>query len=134
MDKVTVLNKAIEYVKCLEQRVNDLEKENKKRKIESSEGCLKVRKSKMVGYEFSWSSDACYDDHKATNKCSKVEARVAGKDVLIRVTCEMQRNVLQNVMAKLEAHNLSLVSTNVLPFGNSALTITTIAQVFTLFL
>ncbi|WVZ17628.1 hypothetical protein V8G54_010610 [Vigna mungo] len=127
VDKVSVLNKAIEYVKSLEQRVNDLEKENKKRKIES-EGCLKVRKRNMVGYEFSWSSDACYDDEKASNKCWKVEARVAGKDVLIRVTCEMQRNVVQKLMAKLEAHNLSVVSSNVLPFGNSALTITSIAQ------
>ncbi|WVZ16696.1 hypothetical protein V8G54_009678 [Vigna mungo] len=128
MDKVSVLNKAIEYVKVLEQRVKDLEKENKKRKIESEEGWLKVRKSNMVGYEFSWSSDACYDDEKASNKCWKVQTRVAGKDVLIRVTCEMQRNVVQTVMATLEAHNLSVVSSNVLPFGNSALTITSIAQ------
>ncbi|XP_047165385.1 transcription factor bHLH18-like [Vigna umbellata] len=127
VDKVSVLNKAIEYVKCLEQRVKDLEKENKKRKIES-EGCLKVSKSNMVGYDFSWISHACNDGDKASKKCSKVEARVAGKDVLIRVTCEMQRNIVQNVMAKLEAHNLSVVSSNVLPFGNSAITITSIAE------
>ncbi|WVZ10655.1 hypothetical protein V8G54_015185 [Vigna mungo] len=49
----------------------------------------------------SWTSHACYDSDKATDKCSKVEARVAGKDVLIRVTCELQRNVVQNVMSKL---------------------------------
>ncbi|XP_047162018.1 transcription factor bHLH18-like [Vigna umbellata] len=118
MDKVSVLNKAIEYVRSLEQRVKDLEIENKKRKIES-EGCLKVSKSNMVGYDFSWTSHACYDGDEATKKCSKVEARVAGKDVLIRVTFEMQRNIVQNVMAKLEAHNLFVLCSNVLPLGIS---------------
>ncbi|KAK7382817.1 hypothetical protein VNO80_01909 [Phaseolus coccineus] len=126
MDKVSVLSNAVEYVKCLQQRVKDLEKEKQKRKIESV-GCLKLSKTNMVAYDLSWSSHV-YDGEKATKKCSKVEARVAGKDVLIRVTCEMQKNIVRDVMAKLQAHNLSILSCNVLPFGNSALAITTIAE------
>jgi len=133
MDKVSVLSNAVEYVKYLQQRVKDLEKEKQqKRKIESA-GCLKLSKTNMVAYDLSWSSHV-YDGAKTTKKCSKVEARVAGKDVLIRVTCEMQKNIVRDVMAKLQAHNLSILCSNVLPFGNSALAITTIAEVYTLFL
>ncbi|KAL9303544.1 hypothetical protein ACSQ67_020807 [Phaseolus vulgaris] len=127
MDKVSVLSNAVEYVKYLQQRVKDLEKEKQqKRKIESA-GCLKLSKTNMVAYDLSWSSHV-FDGAKTTKKCSKVEARVAGKDVLIRVTCEMQKNIVRDVMAKLQAHNLSILCSNVLPFGNSALAITTIAE------
>jgi len=102
------------------------------RKIESV-GCLKLSKTNMVACDFSWTSHA-YDGDKGTKKCAKVGARVEGKNVLIRVTCEMQKNIVQKVMAKLEAHNLSVVCSNVLPFGNSALAITSITEVYTLFL
>ncbi|KHN08182.1 Transcription factor bHLH25 isoform B [Glycine soja] len=113
MDKASVLSNAIEYVKYLQQHVKDLEQENKKRKTESL-GCFKINKT-------------C--DDKPIKKCPKVEARVSGKDVLIRVTCEKQKDIVLKLLAKLEAHNLCIVCSNVLPFGNSALSITSIAMV-----
>ncbi|CAJ1948924.1 unnamed protein product, partial [Sphenostylis stenocarpa] len=128
IDKLSVLNNAVEYVKYLQQRVKELEQVNKKRKMQS-EGCFKQSKSNEVAYDSSWTSH--HHDDKGIKNCSKVEARVAGKDVLIRVTCEVQKNIVRNVMAKVEAHNLYIVSSNVLPFGNSTLAITTIAKVHT---
>ncbi|KAJ1439581.1 Helix-loop-helix DNA-binding domain superfamily [Sesbania bispinosa] len=113
MDKASIVNNAINYVKYLQKSVKDLEEENKKRKVESVV-CLKNDKSSNI---------------EATKRFPIVEARVLAKDVFIRVVCEHREDIAVKLLAKLEAHNLSLVCSNVLPFGNSTLNITITAQV-----
>lgn len=126
MDKATVLKTTIEYVKFLQQRVKDLEQENKKRKIEYV-GCFKTNKINVVDNISCTSyNDGLYD--KPIKICPEVEARVSGKDVLIRVICEKQKHIVPKLLAKVEAHNLSIVCSNVLAFGNSTLHITCIAK------
>nr|KYP37485.1 Transcription factor bHLH25 [Cajanus cajan] len=128
MDKASVLSTAIEYVKHLQQRVKVLEQE-KKRKIETI-GCFKTNKTNVADDYVSCTYDVL--DDKPIKICPKVEARVSGKDVLIKVMCEKQKGIVGKLLAKVEAHDLSVVCTNVLPFGNSALIITTIAKVHTI--
>ncbi|KAL2319811.1 hypothetical protein Fmac_028780 [Flemingia macrophylla] len=118
MDKVSVLSDAIDYVKFLKQRVNELEQE--KKRIETI-GCFKIDKTNVAADDY-----VSLDEIKI---CPKVEARVSGKDVLIRVMCEKQKDIVRKLLAKLEAHDLSVVCSNVLPFGNSALNVTSIAKV-----
>ncbi|KAG5054780.1 hypothetical protein JHK85_007290 [Glycine max] len=72
-----------------------------------------------------------------TRKCKRdgtktfphVEARVSAKDVLIRVICDKEIDIVTKLLSKLAAHNLSIVCSNVVPFGNSTLKISMIAKV-----
>ncbi|KAJ1415464.1 putative transcription factor [Sesbania bispinosa] len=115
MDKASIIKNTIEYVKCLQKSVKDLEEQTKKRKTESV-ACFKNDK-------------AVADDSEPTKRFPIVEARVSAKDLLIRVMCENRKGIVIKLLTKLEAHNLSVLCSNVLPFGNSTLNIDIIAQV-----
>ncbi|KAJ1439592.1 Myc-type, basic helix-loop-helix [Sesbania bispinosa] len=116
MDKASIIKNTIEYVKCLQKSVKDLEEQTKQRKTESV-ACFKNDK-------------AVADDSEPTKKRFPiVEARVSAKDLLIRVMCENRKGIVIKLLTKLEAHNLSVLCSNVLPFGNSTLNIDIIAQV-----
>ncbi|RDX97539.1 Transcription factor bHLH25, partial [Mucuna pruriens] len=125
MDKLTILSNAIDHVKYLQKRVKDLEEQNK-REIDQPIVCFKMNNVCAVADDVS-----CTSHDRPIKICPKVEARVSAKDVLIRVLCEKQKNILPKILAKLKSHNLSIVCSNVLPFGNSALNITSVAQVHT---
>ncbi|KAJ1415467.1 Myc-type, basic helix-loop-helix [Sesbania bispinosa] len=115
MDKASIIKNTIEYVKCLQKSVKDLEEQTKKRKTESVT-CFKNDK-------------AVVDDSEPTKRFPIVEARVSAKDLLIRVMCENRKGIVIKLLTKLEAHNLSVLCSNVLPFGNSTLNIDIVAQV-----
>lgn len=118
-DKASVLKTAIDYVKYLQKRVKDLEEESKKRKVEYAV-CFKTNK-----YNIGTVVD---DSDIPINIRPKIEARVSGKDALIKVMCEKRKDIVAKILGKLAALNLSIVCCNVLPFANSALNITCIAQ------
>ncbi|KAJ1415463.1 Myc-type, basic helix-loop-helix [Sesbania bispinosa] len=118
IDKASIVNNTIDYVKYLQKSVKDLEERNMKRKTESV-ACFKNDKSSVV----------VADDSEPTKRFPIVEARVSAKDVLFRVMCEKQKDIIIKLLAKLKAHNLSVLCSNVLPFGNSTLNINIIAQV-----
>ncbi|XP_027337131.1 transcription factor bHLH18-like [Abrus precatorius] len=118
IDKASILNYTIDYVKYLEKRVKDLEEENKKKT--ESVICFKMKKSNV--------SAAPDGLDRPIKICPKVETRVSAKDVLIRVMCEKRKDIVPKLLAMLETYSLSIVCTTVLPFGNSTLNITSIAQ------
>ncbi|RDX85734.1 Transcription factor bHLH25, partial [Mucuna pruriens] len=119
MDKLSILNNAIDHMKYLQNRVKDLEEEKKKKEIES----LTVFENVSVGDEFYSISD------KSTKIFPEIKAIMSAKDVLIRVICHKRKNIIINLMSILAAHNLSILCTNVLPFANSILNISIIAKV-----
>ena len=71
-------------------------------------------------------SDDC---HRLNVALPEVKARALEKQVLIRIHCKNQSGVMLKVLTHLRSLDLSIVSNSVLPFGNSALDITVIAQV-----
>ncbi|KAK7350498.1 hypothetical protein VNO77_09192 [Canavalia gladiata] len=117
LDKASVLTDTIDYVKYLQKRVKDLEEDNKMRKMES-----------LVRFKMNKSNVTSNGLDSPIKICPIVEARVSSKDVLIRVMCEKKKDIVPKLLAKLEAHNLSVICSNVLPFGNSTLNITSIAK------
>ncbi|XP_054808066.1 transcription factor bHLH18-like [Prosopis cineraria] len=112
MDKASVLGDAIKYVKELKERLSFLEEQNKKRRVESVVTCEKLE---SVGEEEGpW--------------LPEVEARVLEKEVLIRIHCQKQKGLLVKILAEIQKLNLFAVNSSVLPFGDSNLDVTIVAQ------
>ncbi|MCI46772.1 transcription factor bHLH25-like, partial [Trifolium medium] len=58
-----------------------------------------------------------------------VDARILDKDVLIRIHCKKQKGLLLKVLFEIQKLHLFVVNSSVLPFGDSILDITIVAQV-----
>lgn len=127
MDKASVLGDAIKYVKDLQERVNMLEEQTKKRTVES---VVFVKKSQLISTDDDTSSSNESSDSRSDEALlPEIEARVSEKDVLIRIHCEKQKGFMGKILSEIEKLHLSVINTSVLPFGNSTFDITVIAQV-----
>ncbi|XP_028779224.1 transcription factor bHLH25-like [Neltuma alba] len=120
MDKATVLGEAIDYVKRLQERVRELENNEKKRKRRGGGG--RVRKEK-TSTEKCW----CCRAQEAV-EVPEMEVRVLENEVLVRVQCEGRRDMMRKTVELLEHVHLPVSCCNSLAFGNSALSITMVAQ------
>ncbi|CAI0430708.1 unnamed protein product [Linum tenue] len=123
MDKASVLGDAIKYVKHLQEKIKQLEEQTKKRTVES---VVLVKR-----YHLPAADDD--DDHSNSSsnddaELPEIEARASERDVMIRIHCEKQPGVLAKVLSEVESLRLSIVNSSVLPFGNSTLDITIVAQ------
>ncbi|PIN10068.1 hypothetical protein CDL12_17345 [Handroanthus impetiginosus] len=124
MDKSSILEDAIKYLKHLKERVQKLEEQAEQRAMES---VVLVRKSQMV-VEDEGSSDEQISGCFAEQPLPAIEARVCDKHILIRVHCEKKKGVLVKLLCKVESLNMIIVNTNATPFGNVSLDITIIAE------
>jgi len=76
-----------------------------------------------------FSSDEKSYDPLIDQQLPEVEARVSGKNVLIKVHCEKHEGCIKEVMKQMEDMNLTTLNISILAFGSSLLDITTVAQV-----
>nr|XP_007139690.1 hypothetical protein PHAVU_008G050900g [Phaseolus vulgaris]ESW11684.1 hypothetical protein PHAVU_008G050900g [Phaseolus vulgaris] len=122
MDKAYVLREAVNYTRQLQERVKELENQNNDTRVVHHSSTL-VMKSQA-------SSDKNSSNISESNKESlfEVEARVLDEEVLIRIHCEKQKDIICNILVLLEKFHLSPTSSSVLPFGTSTLIIHIIAQ------
>ncbi|PON97134.1 Basic helix-loop-helix transcription factor [Trema orientale] len=116
MDKASVLGDAIKHIKNLQERLNTLEEQAAKKTVES---VVFVKRSQLSGDDETSSSD---------QPLSEIEARVSGKDVLIRIHCEKHKGCLTNILNQIEKLHLTIVNCSILPFGGSTNHITIVAQ------
>lgn len=125
MDKASVLGDAIKYLKDLQERVKFLEEHTKKRTVES---VVFVRKSQLSADDDTSSCDENFEG-RSDEALPEIEARISDKDVLIRIHCEKHKGVIVKILSEIDNLHLSVVNSSVLPFGNSTLAVTVIAQV-----
>ncbi|MED6182375.1 hypothetical protein PIB30_027872 [Stylosanthes scabra] len=142
MDKATVLDNAINYVKDLKARLATLEQENKKKKKTKEveeEPCVVVLSKRTSQHddesgENNDESVVVDDDGSDENDSSSlhlrhvhVEARVSGQQVLLRIHCHNHKGILVKLLSEIQGLNLLVLNSSVLPFGDSLLDITVIA-------
>ncbi|KAK6287683.1 hypothetical protein POUND7_013862 [Theobroma cacao] len=125
MDKASVLGDAIKYVKQLQERLKVLEEQTKKRTVES---VVFVKKSQLSADDETSSCEENSDSQSSDAALPEIEARVSDNDVLIRIHCEKQKGFVVKILSEIENLHLTVVNSSVLPFGNSTLDITIIAQ------
>ncbi|KAL5061523.1 hypothetical protein RYX36_023260 [Vicia faba] len=116
-DKLYILEEAINYVKQLKEKIKELDNQNKMKNKDSE---MFIKKSQACTKE----DDIDYSKKKLPN----VKARVIDKEIMIGIHCEKQENIVVKIMGLLQNLHLSLASSSVLPFGNSTLKVTIIAQ------
>ncbi|KAK4842886.1 hypothetical protein QYF36_001290 [Acer negundo] len=127
MDKTSVLEDAIKYLKKLEERVKTLEEKAAKRTMES----VIIVKNSYNNYSDNGTSSADDNFDTISNKLSdlpQVRVRISGRDVLIRIHCENYKGCIATILQEIENFHLSVVNSNILPFGISTLDITVVAQ------
>jgi len=117
MDKISIISKTIDYVKYLQNRINDLQEVNSKRES------MKYCKNNNTNVNISENSN----DLDTT--FLKIDSSVSGKDVRISVICEKRKQIVSELLSKLSSHNLSMVCSSVLPLGSSILNISIICKV-----
>lgn len=125
MDKASVLGDAIKYVKQLQERVKTLEEQVAKRTVESA---VFVNRCVLFADDESSSSDE-NSDTTSHQPLPEIEARVSGKEVLIRIHCDKHNGCAPAILTQLQKLHLTVQSSTFLPFGNTTLDITIIAQV-----
>jgi hypothetical protein len=128
MDKASVLAESITYVKELKERLEVLEEQNKKTKVESVVVLKKPDHSIIDDDDDDDSSSYDESIEGATDSSFQVQAKVSGKEMLIRIHCQKHKGILVKVMAEIQSLQLFAVNSSVLPFGDS-IDITIIAQV-----
>ncbi|CAK8539586.1 unnamed protein product [Lathyrus sativus] len=126
MDKASVLGDAIMYMKKLQARLHTLEAQVEDNKKTGS--AIQVKRSVI------FSTDDHDDDSNSNNSNNQtlpeIEVRVSRKDVLIKIQCDKHsgRATTSTVLGKLETLNLTVQSSNLLPFGNNIVDLTIVAQ------
>ncbi|KAJ4839474.1 hypothetical protein Tsubulata_028559 [Turnera subulata] len=126
MDKASVLGDAVKYVKHLQERIKTLEEQASKNTMES---VVFVKKSQVFyGEDESSSSDENSDGSCVDQPLPSIETRVSYKDVLVRVHCENQKGCVAKILSEIEKLHLKVTNSSALPFGNTTLDVTVIAQ------
>lgn len=119
MDKASVLEDAIKYLKQLEEKVKDLEEQAAKSTVES---VVLVKKSQFLhatddgnsSCDENFEKQQSYDDH-----LPEIEVRLSEKSVLIRMHCENRKGLIVKALSEIENLHLTVISTSVVPFGSS---------------
>ena len=125
-----VLVDTIKYLKQLQERVKTLEEQTKKKNMES---VVFVKKSRLFTDGDNSTSDKNSSSDPLDEPLPEIEARFCDKNVLIRIHCEKRKGLLEKSVTEIEKLHLTVINSSVMTFGSSALDITIIAQVVSLF-
>lgn len=126
MDKASVLGDAIKYMKQLQEKVKTLEEQTRRENMES---VVSVNKVHLFADGNNSSSNENFSSGPFNEPLPEIEARVFGKNVLIRIHCEKRRGILEKTIAEIEKLHLTISNSSCLTFGSSVLDVTIIAKV-----
>ncbi|KAL0459099.1 UNVERIFIED_CONTAM: Transcription factor [Sesamum latifolium] len=116
LDKASILEDAIDYIKILEEQVRVLE-------IEQEEKC-----SEDIDNSTSKESSNIDESTNELSAASAIKVRISDRNVLIKILCKKQKGFMSRIHMEMEKMNLCEVDVRVMPFGSDALDITILTQ------
>ncbi|KAI3500258.1 hypothetical protein L1887_36077 [Cichorium endivia] len=127
MDKASVLEDAINYIKELQGRVMELERSSGTERKNVLESVISVNRSRLsTGDEEYRSSDRSSDPWKLY---PEIEVFMSGSSVLVRIQCQKKESSLVKALTQVRNLGLSIISASSMPFSNSTLLINIVAQI-----
>ncbi|XP_059624088.1 transcription factor bHLH19-like [Cornus florida] len=121
MDKVSVLGEATKYVKQLQERVKTQEEQ-----ISTTSKTGSAVES-SVGIKKSYNSEKHFAGH-SDEQLLEIEAKVCDNNVLLRIHGDKQKGILVKILTEIQKLHLTVINTSVVPFANSTIDITIVAQ------
>ncbi|KAL3830353.1 hypothetical protein ACJIZ3_019155 [Penstemon smallii] len=120
LDKASLLEDAIDYVKALQERVNALEEEDKVMQINASkdDDVNDIVISEII---------STTSDHDEV-VVEEIKVRVMKKNVLIKICCKKQKGLMSKIPCEMEKMNLNVKDMRVMPFGGAAFDVTILAE------
>ncbi|KAF5769595.1 putative transcription factor bHLH family [Helianthus annuus] len=131
MDKATVLEDAIKYIKHLQNRVKELEETSITGNNIIHESTASMKTSKFHGGDEL--DHASSFDETISLPCNRsynpgIKVRISGNSILVRIYCQRNSLLALKVLAEMEGLHFTVMYNNALPIsGNDAL-ITIIAE------
>ncbi|KAJ7952691.1 Transcription factor bHLH25 like [Quillaja saponaria] len=124
LDKSSVLEETVKYIKELQEEVKKLEEQNAK----SAKDTVVVKKSQVFFPDENCSSDEDTVEHGSELQLPEIEVRVSEKSVLLRIHCQRQSKIMEKTLAEFGSFDLTIISTRTLSYGNGGLEITIVAE------
>ncbi|KAK4712037.1 hypothetical protein R3W88_006550 [Solanum pinnatisectum] len=126
VDKASILEEAVKYVKELKEKVQILEEEKKSGPSQQN-SVMFVNKSKLEMEEYS-SSEENNNGSSDRDLRADIEVRFSDNNVLIRITCVRRNAFVLNIHNEIEKLHLTIVQSCMMPFGKQEIDITLVAQ------
>ncbi|CAN4079847.1 unnamed protein product [Withania somnifera] len=123
LDKATVLEDAIKYIKELEEQVKTLEGKAKKCNEEGA-----VKRPRLISSCDDSSSSDEISSVSTDQSLPDIEVRASNWNILIRIYCKNQNGIMKEIFNEVDKLHLSITSCSVMPFGFNTSHMTIVAQ------
>ncbi|KAJ4746169.1 basic helix-loop-helix (bHLH) DNA-binding superfamily protein [Rhynchospora pubera] len=128
MDKASVLEDAIKYVKQLQDRVKTLEAQTLPKAVPQPDIEKKSQLSPDECNSSTCAESSLHDVPSNKGSLPEIEVRISQQSVLIKIHCDSQKGILGKAMSEIEKLGLIIVTTSVVPFTSSTIDMTITAK------
>ncbi|KAJ3700865.1 hypothetical protein LUZ61_004570 [Rhynchospora tenuis] len=129
MDKASVLEDAIKYVKQLQERVKTLEAQTVPKAVPQLDIEKKSQSSPDECNSSTCAESSLHDVQPNKGSLPEIEVRISQQSVLVKIHCDSQKGILGKAMSEIENLGLTIVTTSVVPFTSSTIDMTITAKV-----
>ncbi|XP_076911571.1 transcription factor bHLH18-like [Bidens hawaiensis] len=129
MDKATVLEDAANYIQELQNRVKELEGLSALKRKNMQESVITVKRSRLSSSDDDGSSSNEANYEESSSPCNpEIEVRTSGCSQLVEIYSRKNCISMVKVLSEMQKLGLSIVSCSTIPFADTTLLVTIVAQ------
>ncbi|XP_076888717.1 transcription factor bHLH18-like [Bidens hawaiensis] len=129
MDKATVLEDAANYIQELQNRVKELEGLSALKRKNMQESVITGKRSRLSSSDDDGSSSNEANYEESSSPCNpEIEVRTSGCSLLVEIYSQKNCISIVKLLSEMQKLGLSIVSCNTIPFADTTLLVTIVAQ------